>query len=224
MLITVLGSCRQYGVRHYYPTTCVQEDISYTHYTKEILQVIYFCKYGNLSLEQTMYTFRSPILHKSPFIYNTQMRYEFDISNLYLIEIASKKSYRYNDVYVHSIAVEDKYDVSIRKDIVESIQTKEEIEEDILKMNEILEGKIIIVGHLVTQESGERYILKGWVEDICKRHSILFIDPIKELKKVYSDLDDLFVKEDVLSHYTEAGHCAIGRIYNEYILTKFGNK
>lgn len=49
MKITVLGSCRQYSLREDYSVTNIQEDISYPHYTKEILQVINFCKFGNLS-------------------------------------------------------------------------------------------------------------------------------------------------------------------------------
>jgi len=221
MLVTVLGSCRQYGIRHHFPTTSVQENISYTHYTKEILQVIYYCKYGTVNPEETIYTFRSPILHKTPIIYNTRLLYEFNTTDLFIVEIASKKSYKYNDKYLHGIAIEEKYGVSIRNDIIQTIQTKEEIEQDILKMNELLDGKIIIVGHLVTTNSGERFILKEWLEEICRRHKILFIDPISALKKEFNNIEEFFVKEDNLSHYTDAGHAAIGKIYRDFIINNF---
>ena len=210
-----------YGIRHHYPITSVQENISYAHYTKEILQVIYYCKYGNVNPEETIHVFRSPILHKTPIIYNTHLLHEFNTTDLFLIEISSKKSYRYNDKYLHGIAAEEQYNVPIRNDIIQSIQTKEEVEEDILKMNELLNGKIIIVCHLVTSEEGERFVLKGWLEDICKRHSILFIDPISALKKEYNDLEPFFVKEDKLSHYTELGNAAIGKIYKDFIINNF---
>ena len=40
MLITVFGSCRQWSLNRIYNTTSIQEDVSYTHYTKEVLELI----------------------------------------------------------------------------------------------------------------------------------------------------------------------------------------
>jgi hypothetical protein len=171
--------------------------------------------------EETIHIFRSPILHKAPIIYNTHVLHEFNKTDLFLIEISSKKTYRYNDKYVHGIAVEEHYNVPIRNEIVQSIQTKEEVEEDILKMHKLLNGKMIVVSHLVTREEGERFILKSWIEDICRRNSILFIDPISALKKEYENIENFFVKEEILSHYTEAGHAAIGKILRDFIINNF---
>ena len=40
MRITVLGSCRQHSLQNKYSLTSIQEELSYPHYTKEILEVI----------------------------------------------------------------------------------------------------------------------------------------------------------------------------------------
>ena len=172
MKITILGSCRQYSLREDYSVTNIQEDISYPHYTKEILQVINFCKFGNLSEEETLYTFRTAILNNKPISFTEELKNEFNSSDVYVIEISSKIKYQYNDKYLHHISVEDKYNVSIKNEIFVSIQTKEEIERDIIQIKELLNKPIIIVSHLVTRDYGERYLLKMWLEEICLKYNI----------------------------------------------------
>lgn len=219
MKITVLGSCRQYSLREYYSVTNIQEDISYPHYTKEILQIINFCKFGNLTEEETLYTFRTAILNNKPITFTEELKNEFNSSDLYVIEIASKFKYQYNDKYLHHISVEDKYNVSIKNEIVVSVQTKEEIEQDIIQIKELLNKPIIIVSHLVTRDYGERYILKMWLEEICLKYNILFIDPVKEIKNKNENinLDEIFVQENTLAHYTDYGNQIVKEIYKENI-------
>jgi len=217
MKITILGSCRQHSIKDIAHLTSISEDISYPHYTKEILQMISFCKYGDLTPSETLYTFRTPILTKNPIVFNESLMTEFNTTDLYVIEISSKKSYTYDNKYLHHIALEDEYDIPIKNEISIRIQTKDEIEEDVIKINEILEGKIIIVSHLVTLDSGDRYLLRSWLKEICNKHNIVFIDPIEELKKKCTNIDDLFVKEDILAHYNQDGHNEIKQIYSEFI-------
>lgn len=217
MKITTLGSCRQHSIIKHYNLTSIQETISYPHYSKEVLQLIKFCKYGNLTPEETTISFRTPIINHEPYIFNSHLCDEFNTSDVYVIEIASKIKYQYKHLYLHHIATNAEYNVPIRNEIVESIQTKNEIETDILEMKYLLGEKIIIVCHLVTRDNGERYILKCWLEDICNRHHILFIDPVNELMKKYNTLNGFFEPEAVLAHYTPAGHNAIGEIYKEFI-------
>ena len=224
MKITVLGSCRQYSLKDDYVVTNIQEGISYPHYSKEILQVINFCKFGNLTEQETLYTFRTAILHKNPIYFTEELKNEFNSSDLFIIEIASKLKYQYNDTYVHHISVEDEYNVSIKNDIVVSKQTKEEIEEDIIKIREVLNKPIIIVSHLVTRDYGERYLLKLWLEEICLKYNILFIDPVKEIKQKNVNLDDMFIPENILAHYTDYGHTIIKEIYKENITKLFTKK
>lgn len=62
---------------------------------------------------------------------------------------------------------------------------------------------ILIISHLVTINSGDRYDLKNWLEEICKKYGILFLDPIKELKKIYTNIDNFFLKKKSLNHYND---------------------
>ena len=79
--ITILGSSRQGYITNNYDCTNIHESISYPHYTKEIIQVINFCKHGNLSLEETLFTFRTPILYKNPIYF--KLPYNYDINELF---------------------------------------------------------------------------------------------------------------------------------------------
>ena len=57
-----------------------------------------------------------------------------------------------------------------------------------------------------------------WLEEICKKYNILFLDPIKELKKNNANIDNLFLKEKSLNHYNELGHKKIKEIYNNFLV------
>lgn len=217
MKITILGSSRQDYIINNYNCTNIHIHVSYPHYTKEIIQVINFCKYGNLLPEETLYTFRNPILNKIPIQFDENLKNEFENSDLYILEIASKIVYEYDNKFVHHIATEEQYNTSIKDKINIRYQDKNEIEDDIINIKNILNKPFIIISHLVTKEEGERYKLKCWLEEICSKHSILFIDPVRELKERNNDFNNIFKKEDILAHYTDEGHNAIGNIYNFYI-------
>jgi hypothetical protein len=107
--------------------------------------------------------------------------------------------------------------VSIKNDIVIETQTKEEIEEDILKIRDELNKKFIIVSHLVTRDVGERYVLSCWLEELCAKYSIPFINPVKELIKNNIEINSLFLNENVLAHYNQKGHEEILKIYSNAI-------
>ena len=102
--------------------------------------------------------------------------------------------------------------------------TIEEIEEQIKPSLEIdpiikeLDNKpIIIVSHYCSYTRGNRYELVCWLEEICNKYNIPFINPAKELKN-YST-EQLFIKEKVLSHYTPFGEQKIKEVYEKYLKT-----
>ena len=216
MNITILGSCRQHTLRNKYNITNIQEQLSYPHYTKEILEVIKYCKYNHIKKQETINLFRTPILTKKPANFE-EINNDFNSTNIFILEIASKIKYNYNNTYVHHIVTEEKYNVPIINEIKIETQLKEEIEEDILKIKDELNKPFIIVSHLVTKNSGERYNLSCWLEEICLKYNIPFINPVKELIKKSVNIEDIFIKEDVLAHYNENGHNEILKIYSEYI-------
>lgn len=218
MKITILGSCRQHSLRNKYNITDIQESLSYPHYTKEILEVIKYCKYNHIEKKETINIFRTPILTKNPANFE-KFNDDFKSTNIFILEIASKIKYNYNNIYVHHITTEQQYNVSIKDEIKIETQTKEEIEEDIVKIKNELNKPFIIVCHLVTKNSGERYNLSCWLEEICLKYDIPFINPIKELIKKSINLEDIFLKEELLAHYNEKGHAEILEIYSEFIET-----
>ena len=216
MYLTILGSCRQHSLNNIYNCTGIQEKLTYPHYTKEILQTIKYLKYKNLDDSEVLFTFRTPILEKKISDYN-ELKKDFDKTDIFVLEIASKMYYKYNDIYLHHIATEEQYNISIKNKIEIGKLTKEEIEQDILNIKKELNKPLIIISHLVTKNEGDRYELKCWLEEICRKSNILFLDPIKELKKEYINIDSYFLKEKSLNHYNEMGFEKIKKIYDIFI-------
>lgn len=94
-----------------------------------------------------------------------------------------EKSYKYNNICVHSALAQFSND-SIKEKIVIDKQSDEEIENDIIKIIEYLNTKnIIIVSHITTDNVSERYKLSELLENICLKHNIYFINPVKEIEK-----------------------------------------
>lgn len=219
--VTVLGSCRQDSVRDIdiFKCTDLQKEITYAHYSKEVIEMIKFCKYGHLTPEETRYCLRSAMLYKKPIIFNNHIKSQFEQTDIFLVEIASKLTYEYNGKYLHHIAEDPKYNVheEIRNNITSREQSKKEIEQDILQIKELLSPKkVIIITHFASYKRGKRYELTQWLEEICEKHSIPIINPAKRLSG-YSPAK-LFKNEQVLSHYTYEGHNLIRQIYKKDII------
>ena len=111
--ITIFGSCRQTPIKDYLQVSNILDELNYPHYTKEILQQIRYLKYKNIPNNQTKYCFRTSLLNRcqteiSNDGYN-KLKNEFDRSSFFLVEIASRISYKYNNVYLHHIAEDSQY-------------------------------------------------------------------------------------------------------------------
>jgi len=215
--ITIFGSCRQDSLYNSnYDITSIQNEISYPHYTKEILEIIKFIKYNHITPFETMKTFRTPIITQTP-IYSSKYKTELENTDIFIIEIASKLAYELENRYVHHV-MHDNQNITGYNNVNKKTQTDEEIETDILKIKEELNtNNIIIVGHIVTYEKGERYKLSNLLQTICTKHNILFIDPVKEITKKGHDIYDLIKNEYIISHYNEKGHVVIKEIYDDFI-------
>ena len=211
--ITILGSCRQDSLYNKYNVTSIKNNISYPHYTKEILQVINWCLFNNVSEKDTITTFRSSIISNRALRWNTHIYNEFVKSDIFIIEIASRISYFYNNKYVHHILYDDpnyKKNNVIVRDLTDT-----EIINDIKEIITLIKKPIIIVGHIVTIQTGKRYELSKLISNTCKELNIPFIDPVEEIIKRGHNILDL-VNPD-LKHYNDLGHRVILDIYDNYI-------
>ena len=215
-IITILGSCRQDSLYKKYNITSVKNNLSYPHYTKEVLQVIKYCLFDNLSPEQTM-IFRTPILNNLPIKKNPFLN-EIEKSNVIFIEISSKKYYKYKELYTHHILYDDNKYNKNKNDIETGTLTDKEIIDDLREIMTLLHGKkIIFVGHLVTKKEGERYNLFTLIKDFCLKNKILFIDPMKELLEKELTIDEIIEDQNThFAHYTQKGHEEILKIYEKY--------
>lgn len=216
MRITVLGSCRQQSLYNHYHCTTIRDTLTYPHYTKEAIQAIEFCKgISNIVPELTQFLFRSGILDKkilSPELF----RSEFEATTLFVIEIASRISYEYNGFYTHHILTEPQYGFKHARDVVQRDLSDDEIEEDLLRMKQLLYPKrMMIVSHIYSRETGKRYELVQLLRVLCAKHDIPFFDPVEQIG--ICDQSRVYVKEDRLAHYSDLGHAMIGKKYKEFI-------
>jgi hypothetical protein len=211
--VTILGSERQYSIAHHYPTTSILSDLNYPHYSKEILQQIRYLKYKNIDEENTKYCFRRGLLsHCQNSVDDSlyqHLKKQFDDTSLFVIEIASRRSYEWNGLYLHHIAEEDSYHFYDRENIIKRDLTDEEIEEDILQIRkELYPRKLIILSHFSTYQHGKRYELIQLIKNICMNANIPFIDQSLFIEKYGKD--NMLVDERVLAHYTDYGHQRVG--------------
>lgn len=214
--LTIFGSCRQESLKTNYIVTNIRDELTYSHYTKEIIQAIEFCKgISNVSRKNTKYCFRTGLLTDSEINYR-QFLDSFSKTDIFIAEIASRISYEWEGLYMHHIATEDEYKFYDRKNINIRTLTDDEIEKDIIKIRDLLYPKpLVIVSHITTYKVGKRYDLVKLLETICKKLNIPFINPSECITP--DNYDKIFVKEDILSHYTEYGHSIILNVYNNVI-------
>lgn len=213
-LITIFGSCRQTCVKNHTNVSDILDELNYPHYSKEILQEIKYLKYRNIPDSLTKYCFRDGLLSNcrieiSNDKYN-RLKKQFDNTTVFLIEIASRISYKWNNLYLHHIAEDSKYNFYDRNNIIKKDITDEEIEEDIIQIkNELYPKPFIIISHFATYSHGKRYELTQLLSKICKKMNIPFINQ-SDIINIYGI--NMLVKEPVLAHYTSEALQIVGRI------------
>ena len=213
-LITIFGSCRQDSLYNLYPITSIKNSLTYTHYTKEIIQAIKYCKESTRDLDEVIYFRASLINNKLP---TKSFKKEFENTDIFVLEIASRIAYQYKDTYIHHEA----YDNPIYRNLLsEAVTVKEltdeEIESDLLEIRDLLHPKkVIVVTHIDTKKIGTRSDLVNLLKKLCAKIGIPLIDPSILLEN-YSE-NVLFKKNDSARHYTDYGHSRIKLIYEEAI-------
>ena len=215
-VITIFGSCRQSSLYSKYNITNIQEELTYPHYTKEILQAIRFCKgISSITEEETSLCFRTCILKNKNVNWNL-FKEEFDNTDVFVIEVASRISYEYNNLYLHHIQADSNSMFKEKDKITIRDLDDNEIEEDIVSIVKLLHPKsILIVSHFSTYENSKRSILASLLEKICLKLKVPFLNPSTLLDKYTAS--QLFESEKILNHYTPFGHSIICKRYTEII-------
>jgi hypothetical protein len=211
--ITIFGSCRQDSVYDIFDVTSIKNELSYPHYLKEIIECIEFCskKDSDISDEMAKMIFRSGLLNCE--IDREKIVKEFEITDVFLIEIASRIEYKYNGHYAHHIITNcNNLDVEIK------CSSDNDISFDLNKLKFLLKKPFIVIGHIYTYERGNRYDLVQFLENECKNLNIPFINPAKQFKSMGYNLSDFVQKEDIIAHYNTEGHEIIKKVYEEMIL------
>jgi len=215
-IVTILGSCRQTPIKKYFKTTNILDELNYPHYTKEILQQIRYLKYKNIPEELTKFCFRSGLLtHCKMGISETKynsLKNEYDNTTFFLVEIASRLTYKWNDLYLHHIAT-DQDGFMDKENIILSELTDAEIEEDLIQIrNELYPKPFMVISHFATYDSGKRYGLIQLLKNLCEKLNIPFFNQSELLTKYGSGI---LIKEPVLAHYTIQGNEYAGlEMYN----------
>ncbi len=222
--ITTLGTCRIDGING---NNNLNNIITYVHSTKEIIQFILFLK-GEINIipPHNKYCFRTGIIENININYNNNFTKLFNETDIFIIEICSRKLYKHNNYYLHHLCVDKRFEYWNRNTISEiannfkvEIQSDEEIINDILKIKDLLNNKkLLIVTHYNSIDTNGNIIksrneLINLIEDTCIKNNIGYLNPIT-ITKNYNQNE--IMSED-LGHYTNYGKNIILNYLNDYI-------
>ena len=223
MSTVMLGSCRL-SLRG---ANDIKDDITYTHSTKEVIQLLHYLQNGeNYPEPYNKLCFRSPLTqHNKTGKVDYDIKYKniLDKSKIVFIEICSRKLYKHKDYHLYSLHfTEKKHRKRVDKKVLDEMnmieQTDEEIEQDILKIIDMLSPrKIFIVTHCkyytgdgVSLDKRDKLI--NLLNSICKKHNIPVINPIDAFKD-YKQWQ--YLKNS--THYKPNGNRIIREYYRTFL-------
>lgn len=222
MKLTIFGCCRQDSLYKFYNVSNIRDDLTYPHYSSEALQAMRFCA-GDLDKKiiTTNFIFRSLVISSKKINFK-KIQSEFLQTDLFAIEIASRKYYRYKNFFLHHICEEPKYGCNFFDQVEVSDLTDQQIESDILSMKNLIgQKKFFLITHFYTRVTGKRYELAFALKRIGAKHGIPVFDPVEALGGI-ENIIPFLVDEPVYTHYNASGHNAIGELYRDFILLNFG--
>jgi hypothetical protein len=188
MIVTPFGSCRIDEIAH---SSLLNRKLSYTHCTKEVLQLIRLLK-GEENLEHPFnkYCLSRAIENDAPMELSPECKSIFDKTNAFVVEISSMKKYEYRGKYLSHLAVDKRMvnrdylrtPIDIINETKVVLQTYEEIENDILEIRRLVDPRpLLIVSHYNVTHNNDKipqrdYLIK-LLGKICKKHRIMFLNP-----------------------------------------------
>jgi len=210
-VVTAFGSCR---VSYVANNTRLSDTITYTHTTREVLQLVHFIR-GHLHLQPPYdkICFRNGILRGGPLRWDPVFRDLYEQTDTFVVEVCSRKKYMHGGLCLHDLSVDKRFpdfNRSTPANVLEEFkleeQTDEEIRQDLLELKATLAPKrMVVVSHYNAKLGGEylasRNALVQLLKGVCAENAIPFLDPTEAL----SEFSQEAVISADLSHYTQFG-------------------
>lgn len=210
-VVTAFGSCR---VSYVANNTRLSDTITYTHTTREVLQLVHFIR-GHLHLQPPYdkICFRNGILRGGPLRWDPIFRDLYEQTDTFVVEVCSRKKYMHGGLCLHDLSVDKRFpdfNRSTPANVLEEFkleeQTDEEIRQDLLELKATLAPKrMVVVSHYNAKLGGEylasRNALVQLLKGVCAENAIPFLDPTEAL----SEFSQEAVISADLSHYTQFG-------------------
>jgi len=227
MSITLFGTCRLNNIPGH---NNLNNLINYTHTTKEVIQLIKWLKHKlYIPSPYNKLCFRTGICEDKNIEFCNTYKEKYKSTKLFIMEICSNKKYIHNKFLLHHLCVDKNHplhNITTPQEVLDNhtidLQSDEEIEKDILRIQKILYPKnLIVVSHFNAKLNGEyidsRNKLIKSLHTICAKYNIHFIDPTNILCHfLQSD-----IIADDLRHYTLFGNEVFTKYINNYISTHF---
>jgi hypothetical protein len=222
--VSVFGSCRQDSLYKNFNVTNLRDGLTYPHYTKEIIQAIMYIKTRGKTSPRNRLAFRN-LQIGVPLDSIYKLHKQFDKTDIFVVEIASRISYELGGDYFHHVLYDD---IDLRKklkfetQITKRIQSDREISEDMLEIVKLLEPKpVIFVTHFCSRDTGSRSDLRKLIVSEAIKLNCKSFDP-SELLRNYI-LDELVIDEPVISHFSEFGHKVLAGRYQLLIIDELSS-
>jgi hypothetical protein len=183
MKIALFGTCRLSFIRHHFSCTAFDDDISFVHSTKDILQLLRFItKQIDIPDNINRFCFRTSILNRHPVAYSDKFLAQFNEADVFVIEICSMTKYLYQGYYLHHLAVDRLFPfyVDSPQEVLlgttVEYQDKQEIEEDISEIIDMVyPKKVMIVSHInASTDALDPYLKAGGLYAAVTRVRRLF--------------------------------------------------
>lgn len=223
MNITIFGCCRQDPLYKLYDITPIRNRLTYTHYGQEILQAISFCKNPTDEKIKNSFMFRSFILNpkKRPKINWTRHFYNTD---LFVVELASRKSHFLNGVWLHEAYRDPSYAFSTPDAVVIEEANADKINQMVTRIiEELRPKKVMFVTHVYTHECQHRKVLASEIKHACAKFNVPVFDPVEQFGG-QNIIKKYLLKEDIIAHYSSEGNDLLQNYYENFISKHFGYK
>ena len=218
--VSIFGSCRQDSIARNFKVTQIRDGLTYPHYTKEIIQAINYVKSKGRICPKNLAVFRNIQLGRKLLSKNSLYK-QFNATDLFVVEIASRISYEFDGDYYHHV-IHDNSEVNSdlrfgKLQVRKRIQTDIEIQADMQTIKNLLAPKpVLFVTHFCTYESGERAKLRNLIVSEAMKMGSRVFDPSSLLRNY--PLKRLTIEEPIVNHFSEFAHEVLSGRYQLIIL------